>query len=657
MIGIMKFIRKHPMGLMLATSVVLVSALAAAAIFYPLWLDARMIEDLDSSDSFARQQAIHAAARRTKIRDSFQQQLLAALDTESDKQFFSIVSALRLAGIKHNNQLYIDRTTTIEFATAPDPKTKVWLLAELTNERHDNRYIRQALKIAASSEHVSVRTGAALLAAMLKDDVILGQLLGDADNGVRAAAALDAGLAGRTALAGALEKMLGDADPTVAGNAAAGLAHMDSDKHAAKLCGLLLATDDETLGQRLCHVMTILNNDPAREAIGKLLSGSNKKKTLWPMAILAGGKLKADGAADRIREVLDAAVKDRKTDRNLVHAAIDAAGMLDVPIGDQLYKICRQYWNPDLNAEMMFVSAARLLGRQSSKSAEGKEAEKLLMGAAYYAYRQPTTGPAKPVQTTPIASAAAATAVWLLNPSSDPTLQLERTKSESGLLEFTGRRLTGARVVMDAAEASILAGDYIAWHVARSSRPEAFGLGLRMLPPIGAPPSRKVYNENLRGAGAMLLAFAAKSDEQRKTAIQRITERLEPGETHSGEDDPVLAGRYRCALLILGQTDRLSVVRDQRNNSGHAVPAAITALIMAGDLETMDYLMYNTQIPINDIAAYAIYDGLDRVLATVAPGLPTIDASPTAAIQLWQANIMRDYYMIRRSELGLGPQQ
>ena len=44
--------------------------------------------------------------------------------------------------------------------------------------------------------------------------------------------------------------------------------------------------------------------------------------------------------------------------------------------------------------------------------------------------------------------------------------------------------------------------------------------------------------------------------------------------------------------------------------------------------------MYHTQIPINDIAAYAIYDGLDRVLATVAPRLPTIDASPTVAIQL-----------------------
>jgi hypothetical protein len=657
MIGIMKFIRKHPMGLVLATSILLLGGLVATAIFYPLWVDARLIEQLDSSDSFVRQQAIQDASRRVKIRDAMKDQLLAALDTTSDKQFFSIVSALRFAGVKLKNQLHIDRTTTIEFATAPDPKTKVWLLAEIVNERRDNRYTRQALKVAAGSEHVSVRIGAALLAAMLKDDAILGQLLGDDDKVVRGAAALDAGLAGRTELAATLEKLLGDDDPTVAGNAAAGLAHMDSDKHAPQLCELLITTSDEILRQRLCHVMTILNNDAARQAMGKLLSGSNEKQTLSPIAILAGGKLNADGAADRIREILDTAVKERKTDRNLVHAAIDAAGMLNIPADDQLYKICRKYWNPDVGAEMMFISAARLLGRQNPKTSNPKEVQQLLMGAAYYAHRQPTTGPAKPVETTPVASAAAATAVWLLNPSSDPTMKLEHVRSEPGIIEFTGQRLTAARVVLDAAEASILAGDYIAWHIGHSSRPEAFGLGLRMLPPIGAPLDRRIYNENARGAGAMLLAFAAKSDEQKKIAIQRISERLNPGDTHSGEDDPILAGRYRCALLILGQADIVEVVRDQRNNSGHAVPAAMTALILAGDPETMDYLMYNTQIPLNDIAAYVVYDGLGRVLATVGPKLPTIDTSARVAIQLWQARIMRDYYMIHRSALGLGPQQ
>jgi len=175
-----------------------------------------------------------------------------------------------------------------------------------------------------------------------------------------------------------------------------------------------------------------------------------------------------------------------------------------------------------------------------------------------------------------------------------------------------------------------------------------------MLPPLNAPPGQHVYNENLRGAGAMLLAFAARTDEQKLIAIQRISERLEPGVDHSGEDDPVLAGRYRCALLILGDRNQLEVVRDQRNDGGHAVPAAFTALCLAGEIETLDYLLYNTHIPAEDVAAYMIYDGLDRVLSACAPGLPKVDTSATGRIQLWQAHIIRDYYVLHRGALAPG---
>ena len=210
---------------------------------------------------------------------------------------------------------------------------------------------------------------------------------------------------------------------------------------------------------------------------------------------------------------------------------------------------------------------------------------------------------------------------------------------------------------MDAARASILAGDYIAWYVGRSGNPEAFKLALRMLPPINAPTGQHIYNENLRGAGAMMLAFAARTDEQKKIAIQRITERLEPGKDHSGEDDPVLAGRYRCALLILGDRSQIEVVRDQRNDGGHAVPAAMTALCFAGEIETLDYLLYNTHIPAEDVAAYLIYDGLDRVLAIYAPDLPTIDTSAPGATQLWQAKILQDYYVLHRGAISLGVKQ
>ncbi|MDP6046085.1 MAG: HEAT repeat domain-containing protein [Phycisphaerae bacterium] len=657
MIGIMKFFGRHSMGLVLVTSLLMLGALGGTVIFYPMWVDSRLIEKLGSDDSFVRGQAIADAGRRAQIREAMKLSMVAALDTESDTQFFSIITALTTSGMFKDsvkNPLHIDRAAAIEFATAPDPYTQVWLLSKIINQRHDNRYVRQALKSAASSKHGAVRADAAILAAVLKDDAVLGKLLDDEDPAVRASAALDAGLAGRKDLAQALVKKLGDGDASVAGNAAAGLAYMNRSAHSTVLCQLLGQTQDEKLRQRLCHVMTILNNDEARKAVGDLLASGRGKSAPSAMAILSAGKLKVDLAAADIRQVLDAAVKDRKTNRNLVHAAIESAGALKLPVREQLHKICLQYWNPDWRAEMMFASTVRLLGSQSVEAPNRKECEQLLIGATYYAHRKPTTAPAGSLRTTPIASGAAATAFWLLNPSSDPTLRLEQVKSESGTMEFTGRRVNGAKLVMDASRASILAGDYMAWFVGRSGRPEAFRLGLQMLPAINAPPGRHVYNENTRGAGAMMLAMSARSDEQKKIAIQRITERLEPGQTHNGEDDPVLAGRYRCALLILGDKKRLQIVRDQRNNGGHAVPAAFTALLLAGDDETLDYLLHNTHIPAQDVAAYMIYDGLDRVLATCLADLPTVDSAPSGAIQLWQANIVRDYYVIRRGELRLG---
>jgi HEAT repeat protein len=654
---IKKFMKRHPMGLMLLTSALMLAGLVAVVIIYPHWRDQRLLDDLASSDSWVRGQAITDAGNRAKVRPQMRQKLIAALNTEDDTHFFAIVTALNSGGLFKSsveNPLHIDRALAVELATAPDPDTQLWLLAKIINDRKDNRYIRRALTSAAASKVLEVRTGSSLLAALLKDDAILGELLDDEDPAVRAAAALDAGLAGRRTLGDRIVEMLTDDNVEVACNAAAGLAYLDPTEYGPVLCKLLSETENTDIRQRLCHVMTLLNNDSAKQAVRKLLASARGKRPPSPMALLAAGKLALTDAADDVRGVLTAAVSDRTTNRRPVHAAIEAAGALDIPVSDELHKICKNYWNPNWRSELMFTSAVRLLGRQAAKSANRAEYEQLLIEAAYYAHRRPTTGPAAPVQTTPLSSAAAATAFWLLNPASAPDIQLKKTVSGSGAVEFTGRRANGARVAMDAASTTILAGDYIAWHVARSGRAEAFQLGLHMLPPTNAPAVRRIYNENLRGAGATLLALAARTDEQRQIAVQRITERLKPGKTHSGEDDPVLAGRFRCALLILGLKDQLQTVRNQRNDSGHAVPAAFTALLFAGDTETLDYLLNNTHIPPRDIAAYMIYDGLDRVLSLCAPELPAVDTSPDAKIQLWQARIVRDYYVLHRGTFFLG---
>ncbi|MCP4377613.1 MAG: hypothetical protein GY794_15725 [bacterium] len=639
-----------------------VIVMTAIVIVYPHWLDHRLIDRLGSDKLSLRAQAIAEAAVRAKNREQMKDKLIAALDTESDTQFFAIVSTLNAAGLfktSVTNPLYIDRAMAVEFSTAPDPNTQIWLLTQIINTHHDNRYIRQALKVAAKSEDVNVRIASALLAAKLSDDTTLSELLEDQEPSVRAAAALDASLAGRKALRPTLQKLYKDSEAEVTYNAAIGSAHTTPDKPNGALAGLSGYTDP-ALRERLCHVIAILNTKEARLALEELTAARGDVRPS-AMAILAAGKLKTTGAEKDVRAILSGAVKDPKIDRHLVHSAIIAAGDLNIPVRGELYNICK-YWHHRSNWGQMFAAAAKLLGQQAgdksthtANAPSRRKCENLLIQLAYYTYQRPTTGPRSPVLKTPIASAAAATAFWLLDPSSDPAaIQLKQISSQpNGLVEFQGRSVTSARVVMYAAQASIFAGDYIAWHLGRSGNPEAFKLALRMIPAIDAPDGTHIYNENLRGTGAMLLAFSAKTDEQKKIAIQRITERLQAGKDHSGEDDPVLAGRYRCALLILGDGAQLETVRDQRNDRGHAVPAAFGALCLAGEIEALDYLLCNTHIPTRDVAAYLVYDGLDRILARCAPSLPTIDQSAPAKIQIWQAKILRDYYVLHRDAIKL----
>ena len=652
------------MGVLFTTSLLTLAVMSATLFIYPLWLDSSLLEDLAGDDALVRQQAVEQAGFRAKIRPEFKDKLIAALDTEDDTHFFAVVTALNKAETFRasvKNQLYIDRAAAMEFASAQNADTQFWLLSQVVTNRSSSLYIHRIAKIAASRPDFRVRRAAAMLAAKLKNDSVLGPLLDDETATVRAAAALNAGVAGISALSDTLVEKLGDPDANVAGSAAMGLAYMDAEKYGPKLCDLLARTDNAKLRRRLCAVMTVLNNDLAREAIDKLLTSTRGKSPPDIMAILAAGKLGVKNAAEDVRGVLAAAAKDPKTDRSLVHAAIEAATTMNVPVRGDLYNICRKYWNPDWQTELLFASAAHLLGRQAADdkgqtadAATRAECEKLLIKAAGYARRQTTTAP---TETIPMASAAAATAFWLLNPSSDLDIQIKETVTDGGVIEFTGRTGGSARLIMDAATSSILAGDSIAWRLARSERPEAFKLALKMLPARNAPLGQRVYNENLRGAGAMLLALSARTDEQKKIAIQRINERFEPGDDHSGEDDPVLAGRYRCALLTLGVKKHLQTVRNQRNNSEHAVAAAFTALMLTGDPDTLDYLFYNNDIDPADIATFLIYDNLHRVTAFALPKLPAIDPAAPDDIRVWQAKIMRAWYVLHRDELSLGPKQ
>ena len=272
--------------------------------------------------------------------------------------------------------------------------------------------------------------------------------------------------------------------------------------------------------------------------------------------------------------------------------------------------------------------------------------------AAQYARSAPTAkGKPRKTVTTPLASAAAAVALWRLSPSVSAVLPA--TGADTGTLADLLKidRESSAYYVRAAARNnSTLAGDYIAWHIARSRLKQAFELGLAMLPALGS--ALPVYNADERSAGAMLLALAAKTPPQSSTAVKRITSRLVGGPA-GGEDDDYVAGAYRCALLILGEADA-ETVRALLETGEFPHRRATTALLAAGDREVLDNLLWAPRTTPEDIVFLLLHMGVAEVVAELAPELPAIDVAAEADTRRWQVKILRDYYAIRRNKIKVG---
>jgi hypothetical protein len=326
-----------------------------------------------------------------------------------------------------------------------------------------------------------------------------------------------------------------------------------------------------------------------------------------------------------------------------------------------VFDICLRLWNPR-RFQLTLTKAARVLGRQADLPQSDpnvpsrQECVKLLQRRAVYEAPPAThpatrpasapagksaTGPA-PVATTsqegvskepsitPVPSAAAAAALWDL---------------QAPLADQFVRNASAAAVT--------LAGEYVAWHVAASSAPGAFELGLQMLPALDAPPASRVYNDNERSAGAVLLALSARTDSQKKLAMDRITSRLEGGPL-GGEDDFFVIRAYWCAQLILGKSELATMVLELLDTPDFPQRRAFTALCVASRREALDWLLWDPNKTADDIGFLLMDKGLEEVLSAVAPGLPGVDDSAGDDLLAWQIRILRDSYAIHRSSLKLG---
>ena len=632
---------------LLTASLALALGSLGAVLGLPYVQDYLLLRDLASPSAAVRARAVSRAVQRASTSERTLGRLNDALDGASDRQFSAIVAALNWLG-KFNapgrKGEHVDRIWALELAGNPAAENRETFLAQMILAGRDNAYVRKGLLAARQDPAPEVRALAATLAARVADDVALMALMDEQqDPNVVAAAVLSAGIARRKivtientrrALAQLRELPLRSA-------AAYALARTDPNGSAQVLSSLLVRADeagDGKLRDRLLHVLCVAPSPAARgDVLGVFQRARRASRHPPAMAMVAAGKLGLAEAGPDVRKVLAAAVQPKSgLTVGQVHAALEAADALGLPVRKEVNAVCRTLWSYRASFELMLTAVARLLGKEARRPQPGQadvpspaECIQTLRMAAVQDY-EPATRPAetKPgLLRTPVPSAAAAVALW----------HLQTPAAREFLRDSTG-------------EPSTLPGDYVSWHLGVTGVERAFQFGLALVPPLDAPPDKRVYNNDRRSAGAMLLALAARTDTQRTRAAERVRSRLVGGEL-GGEDNFHVRGAYRCGLAILGDSESLHKVTGLLETGQFSQRRALTALTLAGSLNGLDWLLWNPQVPPEDMLLLLVDEQVGEVLAACLPDAPSVDAAASDDLRDWQLQILRHWYAVHRAKL------
>lgn len=628
-------------------------------IAYPHVQDYLLLRRLGSADKLLRHAAIEQAAFLARQQGHTAKFLNDSLQTESDLQFEAVASALARAkyffiSSRHGDD--IDRYRMLQIQSTHWPakqaaaaETRYALLRGLLLDGRQNAYVKRAAVMASTDEWAENRVIAAVLAAGFEDDALLGKLISDADGTVASAACLCAALAGRSGLTGQIAQVFEQAaieaaspratsqsvsQPTtstatqpystplpdhleVLSAAAYALAKMDPAKYGPQIARQAMAAKDNDLRERLLSLMPMLSKDVALPVVQQALS-AEQTIDISPAALVAAAKLGDSSATQAAARVLKLVVKPGQgVPVSLVRAAMQAAGNSPSALHQEIRNYCLKLWGPQ--EEVSLIAAARLLGQASLTQSPLPPDEVELFEKMVYWVGSP--GPVltdtTPVLTTPVPSAAAAVAMWLVNA---PDAQ---------------------EAVKDAAASEAhLAAQYIAWHASRIDQARAFELGLTMLPPSDSPISQREDRNHVRICGALMLALSARGQEQVRQAVDRIRPHVEM------ESDFYTRGACRSALLILGQPDQLQHVKNLLDSEAYPLRETLTALTFARDRLALDSLLWN--LDDEDLSYVLVNHGLLDVLNCVQ-NLPRIDACSYGDILNWQMRIVRLAYGIGRS--------
>ncbi|MBS3820874.1 MAG: hypothetical protein KGY81_03830, partial [Phycisphaerae bacterium] len=589
---ILTYFRMHRWQRRVVTALLgLIIACLLSVWLVPIYLDYRWIDQLGSDDPAVRETAKAHLWDMAQDTPATRGRLRKALDTPSDRRFTAVQEILDAVGDwppANQAGLWEDRLAAIAFDSArvgreiPNPLARAEALNAARRARRvilheailagrDNRYVRRILAAAVADEdQPDVRRAATTLAGRLDDTETLKPLIDDVPT-VASAACLVAGLMRQETLLGDLRQALARAttelpeadDDTRADwrNLLAGAAFAVlqlSEDPTAELTELATTTDDVILREQLLWALSSRPRPGVAQAIGDLSARLRWKGRAVPAAVLlAARRLGMDDQGAAALDILTRAAAgeaDGLLSSQLI-AAIDYALAMNVPCRKQAYDIVRRYWSP--GQPVLLSRAARLLGRQAAIDAgQASDAPTraacidLLQRTVGYADLEETDAGTRTL-TTPFASAHAAVAQWLLDPSGQVLVFSGDEEGDGDLVELEVKRTSGFYLHRATAVDNSDPGDVVAWELARSGRPEALAIGNAFLPD---PAQRfREYNAEVRSAGMMLLALTA-PDEQRPAIRRRIADRIAREQFYA-------RGAAHCALLILGEGKYLDPVR------------------------------------------------------------------------------------------------
>lgn len=590
----------------------------AAWVAMPIVRDLQIIDMLGAEDPLQRRRGIALAVNDAPHRPELIERIESRLDSAGDVRFSAMVDVLNRLGkfrtpARKGEQL--DRFYLIKLAARPDTdsdqsvEVRQILLHRIILDGRDNVHVRKALKLSAGDASAPVRSDAALLAGRLGDDETLLALLGDVAPLVRASAAIDAALSGRTVCTDAISKIFDAPRSDEELSAAAyALARMEPKRFATQIAHAALSAHQagqDDLTDKLLHVLPLSDKNAAGPVVMELLKDSQQRGKVPPASVLiAAGKLELAEAAPYVRaavtDLIARADKLTVGDTVTLAAAVNAARRLELP-PELFVEVMEKLWHPETSIAML-LSAEAL-----AKDASHLKIENLLSVLRCGAERSDTPTPA----------AAAATAMFALaGQGADRFLQ---TACESE---------------------THLAGDYVTWNLARSGDAEAWRIAEVFFGP-------GIYNDAVRANGTILLALLARGTDRADRLAEAIESRL------LGQTDEYAAGSCHCALLILNRRQYIDKVVALTESESFGRRRSLTALAMAGIPTGLDLVFAGGKFDPDRTDSYLTGLLMCRVYSAIVPEMPAFDLDAAPHIRYWQCRIWRDFYLIhRRNILG-----